>query len=81
MFNLTDIQQRNDRNVLQYFEKADSSIEYSYADLYRHSIEISSKLKKILIKTISNQIDSPIGCNIAILLPVHSPALLPALVG
>lgn len=82
MFNLSNFQRRNERLVLQYFETADSSKVYSYADLYRQSLELSTNLQKILSKTANNssQSSSP-NYSIAILLPVHSPALLPAIVG
>lgn len=73
MFNLSNFQRRNEQLVLQYFETADSSKVYSYADLYRQSLELSTNLQIILSKTANN--------SIAILLPAHSSALLPAIVG
>lgn len=81
MFNLSNFQRRNERLVLQYFETADSSKVYSYADLYRQSLELSTNLQKILSKTANNSSQSSPNYSIAILLPVHSPALLPAIVG
>lgn len=81
MFNLLDFKRRNEKNVLQYFETADSRQSFSYADLYTRAFEFSSNLQKILIENASNSKQSALNCNIAILLTVHSPALLPAIVG
>ena len=79
MFNLSDIQKRGDDRVLKFIETVDSSQVYSYADLYIDSTRLSKCLGELLEST---AIDNDArGSNVAILLPVHSPAILPSIVG
>lgn len=79
MFNLSDIQKRGDDRVLKFIETVDSSQVYSYADLYIDSTRLSKCLGELLESTaIGNDAR---GFNVAILLPVHSPAILPSIVG
>lgn len=81
MFNLSDIQKRGKSNVLQYFETANSSQLYSYADLYRQSKELSTNLQLLANGPAGESTSSSRCFSIAIFLPAHSPALLPAIVG
>lgn len=71
MFNLAKINRFGNRNALQYFEAADSIQLYSYADIYKQSAELSRCMSVHSMRKI----------NVAILLPVHCPALLPTIVG
>lgn len=81
MFNLSEIQKRNEKTVLQYFHTVDSSQVFSYADLYKNSIELAANIQNILRKSASSSAVSINRINVAVLLPLHSPALLPAIVG
>lgn len=80
MFNLSDFQRRGNDIVLKFFETVDSPQVYSYADLYRQSSGLSSSIQQLLKTTADVTKQSAGNFNIAILLPVHSPAILPALV-
>lgn len=79
MFNLIDIQKRNDSSVLKFFKTANSAQVYSYADLYRDSTNLSTCLHKLL-NSISND-NGKRSLNVAIFLPVHSAAIVPSIVG
>lgn len=74
MFNLSNFQRRDNSKVLTFFATADTSQIFTYADLYSGLIKLSECLR-------TSKNDSTRGFNVAILLPVHSPALLPAIVG
>ncbi|XP_055300273.1 beta-alanine-activating enzyme [Sitodiplosis mosellana] len=79
MFNLSNIQKRGNSRVLKFYETADSSQIHSYADLYSDSTSLSTCLAKLLGSTVIDNCAR--GFNVAILLPVHSPAILPSIVG
>lgn len=79
MFNLSDIKKRGDSKVLKFFETVESSQVYSYADLYGDSVNLSTCLEKLLISKVDD--NSAQSFNVAIWLPVHSPAILPSIVG
>lgn len=79
MFNLSDIQKRNDSRVLKFFKTVDSSQIFSNADLYRDSISLSTCLQQMSKSTVIES--GARGFNVAILLPVHSPAVLPSILG
>lgn len=71
MFNLSNFQKWKDCRVLKFYETADSLQEFSYGDLYGDSIRLASCIENVLSAT----------ANIGILLSIHSPALLPVIVG
>lgn len=74
MFNLLNFQERNSNKVLKFYATVDSVQVFTYADLYEES-------NKLLEGIRSWKNDSTSVYNIAILLTLHSPALLPAIVG
>lgn len=81
MFNLSNIKKFGKKNVLQYFEAADSIKVYTYDDLYIQSSQFSRCLRCFL-KTLPNRsMHSVQSTNIAVSLPIHCPALLPAIIG
>ena len=77
MFNLMEIKSFSDRNVLQYFDAPDLIRTYSYADLYRESVELSRSMRCFLRKS-SSRLQR---INVGISLPIHCAALIPAIVG
>ncbi|XP_031624083.1 beta-alanine-activating enzyme [Contarinia nasturtii] len=81
MFDLSNIQKRGDNNVLKFFETADSLHVYSYADLHRDSIKVLKILEEYVGNTANQTKLNEQHFNVGILLPVHSPAILPIIVG
>lgn len=82
MFNLSDFEKKSNKTLLKYFETANNPPQiYSYGDLHVQSIQLSAALEEVLRNITSQSTQSTLNLNIAILLPVHSPAILPALVG
>lgn len=81
MFNLSEFQKRHQTNVLEFIDAAYSKQLYSYADLYIQSIELSTNIQNNFINIESSSTYSLQYVNIAIILPVHSPAILPIVVG
>lgn len=82
MFNLSDFEKKSNNTLLKFFETANNPPQvYSYGDLHQQSIQLSGALEELLRNITSQSTQSTLNFNIAILLPVHSPAVLPALVG
>lgn len=81
MFSLSTFQRRNNANVLQFIKATNSKQTYSYAELHDQSIGLSTNIQTNLLNTESCSTQSFRLFHIAILLPVHSPAILPAVVG
>lgn len=81
MFNLTDFKKKSDQIVLKFYETAGLPQVYSYDDLHRQSVLLSTVLKEYVTCMSNESAHFSQNFNVAILLPVHSPALLPAIVG
>lgn len=82
MFNLSDFEKKSNNTLLKFFETANNPPQvYSYGYLHQQSIQLSRALEELLRNITSQSTQSTLNFNIAILLPVHSPAVLPALVG
>lgn len=82
MFNLSNIQKRGDKNVLKFYETAHTPQEYSYADLHRDSIKVLDIFEKCRGNKVNDLLKlQQQSFSVGILLPVHSPAILPSIVG
>lgn len=80
MFNLSNFERWSDCRVLKFFETIDVAQVFSYADLHKDSTKLVKCLKNIMT-TSRDDSSHLIGLNVGILLSIHSPALLPAVVG
>lgn len=82
MLNLIQFEKFNKNNVLKYYDKANTIENYSYEDLQRESFKLCLSLNNIFHSTsIENDANFHMEYNVAVMLPTHSPALIPAIVG
>lgn len=76
----------SEKIVLKYYKTTDSFECFTYDQLYHDSVKLQNELRNVL-KTIHSDVDveegsQSISClNIALLFTIHSPAILPAIVG
>lgn len=80
MFKLSNFERWTDCRVLRFFERVNHTETFSYAKLHKNATKLATCLKNI-ITTSTNDSSHKNGLNIGILLSIHSPALLPAVVG
>lgn len=87
MFKILHLESFAEKNVLKYYGTKDKFEFYLYKDLCVDSKKLMEVLndlkisKKRQLNNLNDNDENIILSNIAILLPNHSPALLPAIVG
>lgn len=85
MFTKEHFEKFNKNIVLKYYKTTDSIKNYFYRELLIDSFNLCHILNVIFeqeLKIVTTQDnDFYMNCNVAVLLSVHSPALLPSFVG
>lgn len=83
MFHLNQLRDFGKSLILKYFDE-DSVIEhFSYENLYMDSLQLCQRLIDILSEFLITKFENTncVNYNVAVILPTHSPALLPAFIG
>lgn len=83
MFHLNRLRDFGKSLILKYFDE-DSIIEhFSYENLCVDSLQLCQRLNDILSEFLITKIENKncVHYNVAVILPTHSPALLPAFIG
>lgn len=83
MLNINRLRDFGKSLVLNYFDHDCLSERFSYENLCTDSLQLCQRLTDILNLCSLTQIENKncIHYNVAVILPTHSPALLPAVIG
>lgn len=79
MFDLDTVKNFNDKIALKYYETVDSVELFSYSAIHIDSLKVKECIEKLLPESRDQKCWNIY--NIGILLPTHSPVLLPAIIG
>lgn len=83
MFHLNDLRAFGKSLVLRYFDQDCVTENFSYENLCIDSLQLCQRLNDILNECLKTKIENKncVHYNVAVILPTHSPALLPAFIG
>lgn len=84
MFDLQKFEMFDEKIILKYYGKANAVVNYSFKDLLCDSLNLCQNLVEIFNKNVDvkeKNAGLSTNYNVAIILPVHSPALVAAIVG
>lgn len=83
MFHFNHLRDFGKNLVLKYFDQDCVIEKFSYENLCIDSLQLCKRLNDILNECLKTKIEMENGVhfNVAVILPTHSPALLPAFIG